>query len=139
MNLGTLARACALLLSAAAAGALSQDPAAPPSPPYYSVQLMSLSTQAAALQELEAIKDQPLARAELRDGLYLIRVGAWDAPEPARKERDVFREKGQAAARVVKVSRAVPWLLPGAKGDGSAAAAVPPAADTKPADPAVPP
>ena len=124
MRLGSGVHAlCVLLFVAPGALAQSPDPAAPPAAPYYSVQLMSLSTKSAALRELEAFKDQPRARAELRDGLYLIRIGAWEAPEPARKERDVFRERGQSAARVVKISRAVPWVLPGEKSDEPAAAA----------------
>ena len=94
---------------------------------------MSLSSKKAALKELEAVKDQPLARAEFRDGLYLIRVGAWGTPDPARKERDVFREKGSSAARVVKVSRAVPWILPGSSPSEPELAAVPPAAAAEPA------
>ena len=123
-----------LLLFAAAAAAQAQTP---PDPPYYSVQLISLSSEQAALKELEAVKDQPYARAELRDGLYLVRIGVFPSPEPARKERDVLREKGSSAARVVKVSRAVPWLLPGASA-GAGEPAVPAAAEAAPAAAAAP-
>jgi hypothetical protein len=118
-----LGSASLLLLAMASFAQPQQAPAAP----YYSVQLMSLSTRSAVLRELEAIKDLPQARAELRDGLYLLRIGAWEDAEPARKERDAFREKGSTSARVVKISRAVPWILPGSGAAGPETAAEPPA------------
>lgn len=97
----------ALLLMAAVAAA--QAPA--PEPPYYSVQLMSVSSEQAAREALAALEDQPFARAEMRDGMYLVRVGAHPAPEPARAVRDALREKGASGARVVKVTRQVPWIV----------------------------
>jgi hypothetical protein len=102
-----------------------------PQPPYYSVQLMGLSSEQNALAELQQLKDQPFARAEQRDKFWLVRVGVYEEPDPARKDRDGFREKGLPNARVVKISRPVTWLLPdGTKlaPQGGAAAAEPPAA-----------
>jgi hypothetical protein len=101
---------------------------APPAPPYYSVQLMGLSSEKAALEELGRHKEQPFVRAEQRDNFWLVRVGIYPQPEPARAERDAFRAKGIDSARVVKISRAVTWLLPdGSKMDatGQVSAAAP--------------
>src|SRR5436309_3161509 len=75
-----------------------------PAPPYYSVQLQGLSSEPRALAELKGLVDVPYARAELREKFYLIRVGVYESPEEARKERDAFRDRGEAAARVVKIS-----------------------------------
>jgi hypothetical protein len=102
------------LLLAALAAALGQTAVAAepqPAPPYYSVQLMGLSTEAAAIEQLKTMADVPHARAELRDNFYLVRLGAFPAPEPARLERDAWRAKGLANARVVKISRAATWVL----------------------------
>lgn len=109
--LGRIARLGAIFLSfvvAAPALAAERQPAAP----YYSVQLMSLSSAAAAREALRAVKDQPFARVEQRDNAYVVRLGVFPMPEPARVERDAWRTKGMANARVVKVSRAVDWALP---------------------------
>src|SRR5204863_9111179 len=35
----------------------------------------------------------------------------FDTPEAARVARDVFRDKGETAARAVKIAHAVPWLM----------------------------
>jgi len=109
-SLGCFARGgilAAVLIPWPGAGAAEPQP----KPPYYSVQLMGLSTEAAAIEQLKTMADQPHARAELRDNFYLVRVGAYPAPEPARLERDAWRAKGLPNARVVKISRAVTWVL----------------------------
>jgi hypothetical protein len=98
-----------MLLALAAPNTLGAEPQ--PAPPYYSVQLMGLSTEAAAVEQLKSMGEQPHARAELRDKFYLVRVGAFPAPEPARLERDAWRAKGMANARVVKISRTATWVL----------------------------
>ena len=122
------ARSVALLtLLLLAPLARAQQPAAP----YYSVQIMGLSSEKYALDELKALADQPYARAELRDNYWLVRLGAFPTPEDARTQRDAYREKGLTTARVVKVSRPVDWLL----ADGTQlAAAGGAAADAAPAE-----
>lgn len=114
--LGGIARTGALLVAVTnGLPAVAAEPAQQPAVPYYSVQLMGLSTPDAALAQLRAMAGQAFARAELRDNFYLVRVGIFPSPEPARLERDAYRAKGMANARVVKISRPVIWLLP----DGS--------------------
>jgi hypothetical protein len=129
-----MGRTLAALVALASLGAPAAEP--PPAPPYYSVQLMSLSHEAAALDALRTVADQPYARIELREGFHLVRVGVHPEPAPARAERDAFRARGLNSARVVKVTRAVSWLMSdGSRLDpgGTVTAGAPGAASGEPA------
>ena len=100
-----IAAALALMLPLALA-------AEPPAPPYYSLQVASLKSQADALEVLRGLGDAPAARVEPRSGEYVVRFGAWPSREEAELALSLYRsDAGDADAYVLRVQRSVPWIL----------------------------
>lgn len=137
----TLRSFSALLLLAAAAGAL----AAPPQPkaPYYSIELGRATTREQALAWLRQFGGPAPARAEVRRSGYYLRAGAWATRAEAEQARKALGGRMADQTRVLQIQNPAPWLL--ASGEtvpvpgGGAAAAAPAAPPAAPAAPATAP
>jgi hypothetical protein len=111
-------------------GSVAAQAPSVPAPPYYSVQVGTAPTRAAALEQVRAYGDEPQARAERRRSGWQIRVGAWRERADAEGALTRLRARGAKQARVLQMETAVAWLLPdgttvqpGAPGAVSATAA----------------
>lgn len=108
------------------------------SPPYYSVQVASVRTEGhalAILRELRDLRGAPDARVEIRGDEYAVRFGAWTSREQAEQALSHYRdEAGDAAAFVLHIRKAVPWVLPDGSVPDRQSAALPSPADAEPAD-----
>jgi hypothetical protein len=121
-------------------------------PPYYSLQVASLKSEADALAILRGLRGVPDARIEIRGDEYAVRFGAWASRAEAEAAQVRFRKEGGAAgAFVLHIQKAAPWMLadtaapeePPAPAAAAAIIPIPPAAEPEappaPDEPASPP
>lgn len=101
--------------------------AAAPSPPYYSIQLATMSNREAAVGELARVTGLPAARIEKRGPYFAVRAGAWPTRREAKLALPAARALGYQDVAVLRITSAVPWLnaSPGAAPQAAVSGAAP--------------